>query len=223
MPPRELQSTLPHGERQVYSHFLHIMTVLQSTLPHGERRMVSQGIAFRWNASIHAPARGATSTNTETPTNAKLQSTLPHGERPCKAMRCAYGVELQSTLPHGERRSSYVAVVDRASFNPRSRTGSDDVYPFCTIFGIRLQSTLPHGERPAPENVGGNCGVLQSTLPHGERLNSLAVNAAGFRFNPRSRTGSDLCSVDHAASYAKLQSTLPHGERLWPFFTFAPQ
>ncbi len=56
---------------------------------------------------------------------------------------------------------------------------------------------------------------FQSTLPHGERQarNRLCVRAL-LRFNPRSRTGSDLRFVYLFGVRSVFQSTLPHGERL---------
>ena len=56
--------------------------------------------------------------------------------------------------------------------------------------------------------------MLQSTLPHGERRNgSTTWPRPGVRFNPRSRTGSDLGWMPRPTTPWPLQSTLPHGER----------
>ena len=100
-------------------------------------------------------------------------------------------------------------------FNPRSRTGSDEII-WCA-FGnpTRFQSTLPHGERRREWNDSGT--------RHGISIHAPARGATPFRlpaikagcisihapargatperlpehpadnFNPRSRTGSDLC------------------------------
>ena len=77
--------------------------------------------------SIHAPARGATTSGEYRGIRLEFQSTLPRGERP-KAAGAAKRKDLfQSTLPRGERRE-------------QARREHDD-----TIF----QSTLPRGERPS--------------------------------------------------------------------------
>ena len=69
-------------------------------------------------------------------------------------------------------------------------------------------------------------------LPHVASIHAPARGATAvdafhlvsyYRFNPRSRTGSDIDHIYKYLTLEGLQSTLPHGERLWPFFTFAPQ
>ncbi len=55
-----LQSTLPHGERLGGIMPTACSMLLQSTLPHGERLRDLAQERGRENASIHAPARGAT-------------------------------------------------------------------------------------------------------------------------------------------------------------------
>ena len=58
--PWVLQSTLPHGERHPRLKQAARPEQLQSTLPHGERLLVELAILDHAEASIHAPARGAT-------------------------------------------------------------------------------------------------------------------------------------------------------------------
>ena len=83
------------------------------------------------DASIHAPARGATLGPSGCTVACGLQSTLPHGERRLPWMYTKLAFGLQSTLPHGERPSSH------------------------TLHAISpmLQSTLPHGERRLSQTV----------------------------------------------------------------------
>ena len=76
----------------------------QSTLPRGERRLPSGVLARFTEVSIHAPARGATTT------------TRRRGRR----------FPFQSTLPRGERQQIHRDLQRFAGFNPRSRAGSDD-------------------------------------------------------------------------------------------------
>ena len=80
----------------------------------------------------------------------------------------------QSTLPRGERRR-------------KQCTGNQH---------ILFQSTLPRGERPELQiNLFVSFG-FQSTLPRGERLMVLHFHSIFINFNPRSREGSDIVSVD---------------------------
>ena len=98
------QSTLPHGERPVFTSLASAYGEFQSTLPHGERLHPGEWCQF---CKV-------------------FQSTLPHGER--RILTNLYGLtpEFQPTLPHGERRydSTGILLVTE-SFNPRSRMGSD--------------------------------------------------------------------------------------------------
>jgi len=142
--------------------------------------------------SIHAPARGATYSTGCTKCGTGFQSTLPHGERQDRVAQVVRATAFQSTLPHGERHPVLKEV----------------------HLVHKFQSTLPHGERLWPGFVAWFHGVsihapargathvnlhvkillclFQSTLPHGERHRCLALPPRKTRFNPRSRTGSDL-------------------------------
>ena len=123
--------------------------------------------------------------------------------------------EFQSTLPRGERRRRPGCGPRAASFNPRSRAGSDYCFPVVVGFDWWFQSTLPRGERRGPSS-------------------SQALTPASF--NPRSRAGSDFSRatkmtakevsihapargataalVGDAMYWFEFQSTLPRGERL---------
>ena len=79
-----------------------------------------------------------------------------------------------------------------ASFDPRSRTGSD----------------APVNETRRPE------ALFRSMLPHGERRSrGRGVAGRGRSFDPRSRTGSDRAAFAISSIRSKFRSTLPHGER----------
>ena len=70
------------GSDEVFlSHWLFINS-FQSTLPRGERLDVDCFLHKINVISIHAPARGATSTNFMSYDKSLFQSTLPRGERP---------------------------------------------------------------------------------------------------------------------------------------------
>ena len=186
--------------------------------------------------SIHAPARGATYTPTNT----------------------AKGFfKFQSTLPQGERQHFALKLYECDNFNPRSRKGSDHllliVLYWINIFqstlpqgerristfafgdGYSFQSTLPQGERRRVDIFSARCKLFQSTLPQGERLHLHNFYQLPHYFNPRSRKGSDerrrnkdlvqmYISIHAPARGATLspvlvrakdifQSTLPQGER----------
>ena len=98
----------------------------------------------------------------------------------------------QSTLPNGER--------------PQPISGRRPTKMF--------QSTLPNGERPQPISGRRPTKMFQSTLPNGERHGGSYRDKRGHGFNPRSRTGSDMCLHTFLHHHNWLfQSTLPNGER----------
>ena len=101
--------------------------------------------------SIHAPTRGATTTNTDSESVTLFQSTLPQGERPnsrtwfrwftyfnprshkgsdeINRMQVLHLRLFQSTLPQGERLSLLFPFHLVSYFNPRSHKGSDSNFP----------------------------------------------------------------------------------------------
>ena len=97
--------------------------------------------------SIHAPAQGATKSFQRSVLAALFQSTLPRGERPLCRANVKTPKMFQSTLPRGERRTSRATATTSASFNPRSRAGSDFCCFCCFCCSFQFQSTLPRGER----------------------------------------------------------------------------
>ena len=120
--------------------------------------------------SIHAPAKGATTSFRQQKYCLIFQSTLPRRERP----GCI------------DNTSTY------KDFNPRSREGSDGEEPDIVLFRIAFQSTLPRRERPYPLRVPRPFGAFQSTLPRRERrIVPIRSRIFCFYFNPRSREGSD--------------------------------
>ena len=80
----------------------------------------------KFDISIHAPARGATTGTGKT----------------------RYVMEkFQSTLPRGERLEEMRLVKGDRDFNPRSREGSDFFFQDPNHVLFKFQSTLPRGER----------------------------------------------------------------------------
>ena len=78
--------------------------LFQSTLPRGERPSIAHLLCSAKQISIHAPARGATTSTMSTHHITFLfQSTLPRGERLRYRMIDVLLYVFQSTLPRGER------------------------------------------------------------------------------------------------------------------------
>ena len=130
----------------------------------------------------------------------------------------------QSTLPQGERRCTHIRKLQHIPyFNPRSRKGSDGNFSGIVTHVIPFQSTLPQGERPRSLLLPPSRSLFQSTLPQGERhLCVMSIEAKSkfqstlpqgerpilnaFKlfprhFNPRSRKGSDICSLHNNRGY----------------------
>ncbi len=147
----------------------------------------------------------------------EFQSTLPRGERPgasCSISSISSNFNPRSregsdtTHPAGllrEKISIHApargATRDAKNFflislyfNPRSREGSDRFFTVFSHIWSVFQSTLPRGERPTALFEPVSHFEFQSTLPRGERR----IPAHWIKrddFNPRSREGSDGCSV----------------------------
>ena len=95
----EFQSTRPHGARHLRGISFAVCQGFNPRARTGRDRVVGLGDEAREIVSIHAPARGATSMYSWTPTKSLFQSTRPHGAR-----RHAYNpaVPLQKKLHHRE-------------------------------------------------------------------------------------------------------------------------
>ena len=126
-----------------------------------------------------------------------FQSTLPRGERRRRCTNHDCPSKFQSTLPRGERRSSSRRRTARpASFNPRSRVGSDPAAAIGIVDQAVFQSTLPRGERHSATPACRQKRRFQSTLPRGERQFLFLIPLIPIgSFNPRSRVGSDGCQA----------------------------
>ena len=210
-----LQSTHPHGVRPSIILSFAAPLMLQSTHPHGVRRLGKSRDWIPSLASIHAPARGATFRNNVKIADLVLQSTHPHGvrhapqPRPGRFIRAsihapARGATNLHRLEYYRQVASIHAPARGATrwpgrsesglicFNPRTRTGCDDLHG-CLVEGLG-QASIHAPARGA--TIGDIVGVatnvrLQSTHPHGVRRDSMAFGQCGEMF----------------------QSTHPHGVR----------
>ena len=128
--------------------------------------------------SIHAPAKGAT-------TGCRSICTLKYGFNPRSREGSDIGIHtfandltaFQSTLPRRERPDIHRGDTSERCFNPRSREGSDNRLPFNMYAKVWFQSTLPRRERRCT-----NCKIC--TMHNS--------------FNPRSREGSDTSFFWHS-------------------------
>ena len=164
------QSTLPHGERRYRWSGLYRLTRFQSTLPHGERHVFLGCSSPLYGVSIHAPARGATSSSFFFPlyypvsihapargATTNVVGTFPDFDvsihapargatRALEDLHKPYVVSIHAPARGATRFSPNCRdLPDR--FNPRSRTGSDQLSPSSSSSKSGFQSTLPHGER----------------------------------------------------------------------------
>ena len=165
------QSTLPRGERRKIERRWHGRKRFQSTLPRGERRDLSEIIPPKEIISIHAPARGATT----------------------KWAHHLFSDAFQSTLPRGERRTSSLDnPLSISDFNPRSREGSDRLFPSCIVMLKSISIHAPARGATHSQHISVVAySVFQSTLPRGERRQRKSIYKRSSNFNPRSREGSD--------------------------------
>ena len=129
------------------------------------------GYYYKFNISIHAPARGATYSGKNI--EKEIEHFNPRSREGSDTIR--------------RTQSGYVD-----DFNPRSREGSDTVSPTTSTQQVSFQSTLPRGERQSFPPDKSSTNVFQSTLPRGERLHRISHHVRLRYFNPRSREGSDF-------------------------------
>ena len=122
-----------------------------------------------------------------------FQSTPPHGRRRPRGRASLPGNWFQSTPPHG-RRPHLERCGPRSwqGFNPRLRTGGDDIRQGRFDGGAGFQSTPPHGRRRDPVDLRGEPGPVSI---HASAREATVVRLLGY------------------ALLGEFQSTPPHGRR----------
>ena len=125
------------------------------------------------HVSIHAPARGATTSCCVNGRFARMfQSTRPRGARRCSTQCSKQRVTFQSTRPRGARlplrRIIRIAKIMFQSTRPR---GARPCGAACRIHHQRFQSTRPRGARRQSRGKICRQFSFQSTRPRGARLN----------------------------------------------------
>ena len=209
------QSTRPHGARPDGSICVMDECQFQSTRPHGARRQDRLAGARHGVVSIHAPARGATTTAWREQRHWTVSIHAP-ARGATNALSEDAAIQLVSI--HAPTRGATIWAIKllwrSKCFNPRARTGRDDRGRDGAAAAVLFQSTRPHGARPAPAPepappapvsihapARGATGskpsktnhyrAFQSTRPHGARLDVSQRWRATGCFNPRARTGRD--------------------------------
>ena len=181
------------GSDQDGRKIIELIRKFQSTLPRGERPERGSHLADPAHVSIHAPARGATSSKSESLWPSPVSIHAPaRGATPI-LFRAHHIAAVSIHAPaRGATPPATSLPPPHPRFNPRSREGSDPT-------------------------VGGQVGRLaefQSTLPRGERPTCPTCLRVGrFGFNPRSREWSDSGDKFTVTMTDEFQSTLPRGER----------
>ena len=195
----EFQSTFPHGERLPLCAAGAVSERFQSTFPHGERLRTPWEICGRWRFNPRSRTGNDCCPCWLSLLLSAFQSTFPHGERPEHSSGALTLLTVSIHVPaRGTTTSAPRCIRWLCSFNPRSRTGNDEVHRADIQCQKGFQSTFPHGERPKWRFNTWLETRFQSTFPHGERqLKS---------------TQAQLKDV--------FQSTFPHGERpSWQTFS----
>ena len=164
----------------------------QSTLPRGERHNWASSASFDLQISIHAPARGATSSilyclhnSSNFNPRSREGSDYPSGASPSS---------IADFNPRSREGSDHTATAARPvcpDFNPRSREGSDVIMYFTILSPSNFN---PRSREGSDRSVWSSSSPLKN-------------------FNPRSREGSDRFSSVRCFISARFQSTLPRGER----------
>ena len=147
----------------------------QSTRPHGARRDKPCHRERVGRVSIHAPARGATCDD-----------------------KCEPIVTLAVSIhapARGATQTGRDLERDRNRFNPRARTGRDDYLETACLNHFLFQSTRPHGARPEYDDECPECNGKVSIHAPARGATHPLVHPLypAISFNPRARTGRDLC------------------------------
>jgi|GEM_PF-245250 len=121
------QSTRPHGARLGVPPVSSPSPAFQSTRPHGARHLQAHRQLRRVAVSIHAPARGATGADQAHGRAGSVSIHAPARGATIAAASDIFGTKFQSTRPHGARPWTKTDRGSPRGFNPRARTGRDDL------------------------------------------------------------------------------------------------
>ena len=167
--------------------------MFQSTLPRGERRALRDARRRTADVSIHAPARGATTSGSRSPAGrSSFNPRSRAGSDRTADTESRIQHVFQSTLPRGER--------------PAAHHGHH-LCPTVSIHAPARGATAVIGEAREEKEVSIHAPARGATVQ--ERAVIRRVSC----FNPRSRAGSDPDTIVRIVYEDEFQSTLPRGER----------
>ena len=191
--------------------------MFQSTRPRGARPIdVSLG-DISSEVSIHAPARGATSTSTNLRErawsfNPRARAGRDNG-RPRKERNVS---SFNPRARAGRDVKSSQEALNQSGFNPRARAGRDIDQATGILQGLPFQSTRPRGARPSLDRSGSplqkcfnpraRAGRDRAGNGNSQRCSQVSIHAParGATFTQR-----------HASVVStRFQSTRPRGARL---------
>jgi hypothetical protein len=123
-----------------------------------------------------------------------FQSTHPHGVRPSAPLdvfRFDLSLSIHAPARGATKTMRYRGVVD-ATFNPRTRTGCDNLALRDHDITHGFQSTHPHGVRLfQTTSAHGHVQLSIHAPARGATSSSLRIISRVLSFNPRTRTGCD--------------------------------
>ena len=165
--------------------------------------------------SIHAPAKGATSTVPDDyPQYCVFQSTLPRRERRQRFVQNCLAVIFQSTLPRRERLIQRCLADPLFIFQstlPR-RERLRRTQPLYVLNAISIHAPAKGATKRAYV-FAGHVPNFNPRSREGSDHRRLSCGSPACHFNPRSREGSDIMAEVKEAGLKLFQSTLPRRER----------
>ncbi len=190
---KEFQSTHPHGVRRLPAALLY--RLLPDFNPRTRTGCDHYGAKDkgRKGISIHAPARGATST-----VFSELQGWYISIHAPARgATHLLQGVkDMQKISIHaparGATRKRWLQSTPLIYFNPRTRTGCDWTDVAANTYDVIFQSTHPHGVRPDQADRAEQKSDFNPRTRTGCDATTYCVPSGLIYFNPRTRTGCDF-------------------------------
>ncbi len=194
-----------------------------------------KGIHDKLRVSIHAPARGATSTRHDVGAFFGVSIHAPaRGATFGMATKCRHFGCFNPRPRAGGDQSAYSPRATLGCFNPRPRAGGDlrirwlrprnvvsihapargaTKHPGVGFYRDRFQSTPPRGGRPRRTNAARHIVLFQSTPPRGGRRSAPAGPAPECLVSIHAPARGATRSARQPGRHGKFQSTPPRGGR----------
>ena len=245
---KQFQSTRPRGARPAATAMIGSRLWFQSTRPRGARLRsivyavrtpscfnpraragrdvtASRRADARRSVSIHAPARGATTSCADEYRSISVSIHAP--ARGATRRRPDDAVDERVSIHAPARGATAVragALPATSRFNPRARAGRDALNGRDRIESATFQSTRPRGARPATESLTAQRHASFNPRARAGRDTALAAVASRSTcFNPRARAGRDAARGPRAWTHQHVSIHAPaRGAtgtlilRIWP-------